>query len=521
GRIMELQGLSPTGQPVYYETHNLDAAYSVGTEQLWSGGLLGLNLNGLGMKVGEWDGGAVRLSHQEFGGRVTQADNAGTISNHATHVAGTMIASGVQAQAHGMAPQALVDAYDWNSDDAEMAAAAANGLLISNHSYGTVTGWAWGDWAHPGTSEWHWFGEPSVSTTEDWGFGAYSYGPFWWDSIAVDAPYYLIVKSAGNDRNDSYSGTHQVWNNGWTSSTASRDPDGGADGYDCIGYNGNAKNILTVGAVNDVPGGYSAPGDVTMSSFSGWGPTDDGRIKPDLVANGVGLYSSLGGGDASYGSYSGTSMSSPSTSGSLLLLQEYHGALHGSYMRAATLKALVIHTADEAGANPGPDYAFGWGLLNTARAATHLANITGGDSLLEGSLNDGSTYTLPVYLDGQHPLRATLAWTDYTGTPYSNQLNPTSPRLVNDLDLRLMGNGGIFMPYVLDPANPAAAATTGDNVRDNVEQVYLAAPAAGWYTLQVSHKGNLAGGNQAFSLILSRGGDPGTTCLSGISSLPY
>ena len=520
GRLAELQGLSPTGQPQYYQTTNLDAAYSVGTHQLWSGGSLGLNLEGQGMTLGEWDGGAVRLTHQEFGGRVTQADGATSISNHATHVAGTLVAAGVQAQAHGMAPQASLDAYDWNSDDAEMAAAAANGLLISNHSYGTVTGWAWGDWAQPGTSEWHWFGDPAVSPTQDWGFGAYSFGAYWWDSIAVDAPYYLIVKSAGNDRNDSHTGTHQVWDGGWISSTAPREADGGPDGYDCIGYSGNAKNILTVGAVQDIPGGYTSPADVVMSSFSGWGPTDDGRIKPDLVANGIGLYSSIGSGDQSYASYSGTSMSSPNTAGSLLLLQEYYASLHGSFMRSATLKGLVIHTADEAGPAPGPDYAHGWGLLNTSRAATHLANATGGDTLLEASLAQAATYTLQVYSDGSQPLRATLVWTDYTGDPYSNQLNPTASRLVNDLDLRVLG-GSTYLPYTLDPANPAAAATTGDNSRDNVEQVFVAAPAAGWYTLQVTHKGSLAGGSQAFSLLISTAGDPLPVCLGGISSFPY
>ena len=72
----------------------------------------------------------------------------------------------------------------------------------------------------------------------------------------------------------------------WVSSTAYREPDGGTDGYDCIGNRGVAKNILTVGAVKDIPAGYSTPADVIIEDYSGWGPTDDGRIKPDIVANG-------------------------------------------------------------------------------------------------------------------------------------------------------------------------------------------------------------------------------------------
>jgi len=63
------------------------------------------------------------------------------------------------------------------------------------------------------------------------------------------------------------------------------------DAFGSIAWDANAKNILTVGAVEGIPGGYNRKEDVIMSSFSSWGPTDDGRIKPDLVADGVGVYS--------------------------------------------------------------------------------------------------------------------------------------------------------------------------------------------------------------------------------------
>ena len=142
------------------------------------------------------------------------------------------------------------------------------------------------------------------------------------------------------------------------------------DSYDIITTYGTSKNILTVGAVYPIAYGYKKPWDVTMSTFSGWGPTDDGRIKPDVVADGINLLSSISTADNAYDYYSGTSMASPSAAGSLLLLQEYYSQLHsGAFMRAATLKGLTIHTADEAGSFPGPDYQNGWGLINIKKAS--------------------------------------------------------------------------------------------------------------------------------------------------------
>ena len=171
-----------------------------------------------------------------------------------------------------------------------MAIAAANGMEISNHSYGYARGWRWNG------SSWDWYGSTSISDVEDYRFGFYDAGTKEWDDIAYNAPYYLICKSAGNDRGDGP---------GTTPSTA--EIDGGDDGFDCIGTRGIAKNILTVGAVNEVEE-YTGPSDVVMSSFSSWGPSDDGRIKPDIVAKGVDVYSSEGGSDTDYASYNGTSL---------------------------------------------------------------------------------------------------------------------------------------------------------------------------------------------------------------------
>ena len=148
GKIIEIQRLNARGKPVYYQTDNVDAADTISTDEIQVGGSTGLGLTGSGLKIGEWDGGSVRASHDELTGRITNMDSA-SISDHSTHVAGTMIASGARAAARGMSTAATIDAYDFNLDSAEMAGAAA-GLLLSNHSYGLITGWIFDLSTNPG-----------------------------------------------------------------------------------------------------------------------------------------------------------------------------------------------------------------------------------------------------------------------------------------------------------------------------------------------------------------------------------
>ena len=168
-----------------------------------------------------------------------------------------------------------------------MTSAAGGGLELSNHSYGYLTGWYYGNFGFG--DYWFWLGDVGLSTVEDSDFGYYSSDCQTWDALAVNHPNYLIVKSAGNDRGEGplVPGTGHYFIDGeyWTWSTATRNYDGNALGYDCITDRGNAKNLLTVGAVSQV-NNYNSASDVTMSSFSCWGPTDDGRIKPDIVAKG-------------------------------------------------------------------------------------------------------------------------------------------------------------------------------------------------------------------------------------------
>ncbi len=495
GTIIELVDVVD-GQPVYYKTDNAGAAITTRANQLWQGGSVGVVIEGEGYsKVGIWDGGSVRRTHQEFNNtgtqRVTQPDNATSQSAHATHVAGTIVAGGVNANAKGMAHKAQLKAYDWNSVESEMSTAASNGMEISNHSWGQIRGWNQDET----TGAWTWYGSTSVSPTEDYLFGFYNSQARTWDQIAYNAPFFLITKSAGNDRGDGPSNAGQ---------NGEPEKDGGLDGYDCIGGSGNSKNIMTVGAVNEVLN-YTGPSNVVMSSFSGWGPTDDGRIKPDIVGKGVNVYSLNSSSNTSYTTMSGTSMSSPNVVGSMTLLQQLYQQTHGGTpMRSSTLRGLVIHTADEAGPNPGPDYKFGWGLMNTARAAEIIIEDQVQTVIDEVTLTSAQTYSRELEIDGTEPLRVTICWTDKQGTVQASALNNRTPSIVHDLDLRIVDESlNVYYPYKLDPDNPTLAATTNSkNAVDNVEQVYIAAPAAGTYTILVDYAGTLTA-DQVFSIIIS------------------
>lgn len=514
-RMFELMDFRD-GQPVFLATENVNAAISTAANLVRN--TPPYNANGAGLIAGVWDGGGVRTTHQEFGGRVIIQDG-GALADHSTHVAGTIAAAGTAGAALGMAPSVRVDSYEWTSDAAEMASrgmaapAQTNNLPLSNHSYGPITGWVWGNFAGP--VGWYWIGTWGDDEAE--GFGQYDLEARTWDQTAAGAPYYLIFKSAGNDRGDGPpdSGeTFYYYNHVWRQKAyvPGADPPGDAwdnGGFDTIATYGTAKNIMTVGSVADaVAGGVRSPASGAMSYFSCWGPADDGRIKPDIVANGEGLYSSLAGGDAAYDVYSGTSMATPNACGSAALLVEYWRQLSGGGApRSSTLKALILHTADDLG-TAGPDYSYGWGLMNTKAAAdvlgAHFAGIPLG-RITESSLTSAvQARTNLVQWDGSSPLRATLCWTDPAGTARTT-LDNTNRCLVNDLDLRILSpDGTTNFPFVLSRTNPAAPATTGDNNVDNVEQVLVAAPPLpGIYSVIVAMGGALSGGTQVYSLVLS------------------
>ena len=458
-----LVGVFDDGTPKYYTTDNREGAITTRTDRVHTDGVAGLDLNGENMIAGVWDGGRVRDTHNLLEDRTTQIDNPGSISNHSTHVSGTMVGSGsqVNGQAKGMAPMAELLTYDFGADEPEMTNAAANGLLISNHSYGIAS-----------------------SNVPLWYIGYYDSNARDIDRIVYNAPYYLPICSAGNDRQ---SGENPA--------------DGG---YDYLTDKSVAKNNIVVAATFEVLE-YEDASDVFMSSFSSWGPTDDGRIKPDISAKGVNMYSASGGSNASYTNMSGTSMATPNVSGSLLLLQQHYNDLNGEYMLASTLRALALHTADEAGFAPGPDYRFGWGLLNTQHAAQVISQDGTESMIITETLDANDVYTYTFKADGTQDISATIAWTDPAANPLpGGNEDVATPSLVNDLDLRISQDGGVtFLPWVLDVATPTAGATNGDNVVDNVEKIEINTPEAGDYIVRVSHKGQLlVNDSQVFSLII-------------------
>ncbi len=458
-----LVGVFDDGTPKYYATYNREGAITTRANTVNTGGVAGLDLNGENMIAGVWDGGLVRESHNLLEDRVLQIDNPGSISSHATHVSGTMVGSGSQVNglAKGMASMAELLAYDFGNDESEMTIEASQGMIISNHSYGIY-----------------------ADNLPLWRLGYYDNNARDIDRIIYNAPYYLPVVAAGNDRQSGVNTT-----------------DGG---YDYLTDKAVAKNNIVVAATFEVLD-YEDASDVFMSSFSSWGPTDDGRIKPDISAKGVNMYSASGGSNASYTNMSGTSMATPNVSGSLLLLQQHYNDLNGEYMLASTLRALALHTADEAGFAPGPDYRFGWGLLNTQRAAQVISQDSNESMIITETLDANDVYTYTFKADGTQDISATIAWTD----PAANQLpagneDVATPSLVNDLDLRISQDGGVtFLPWILDVASPNAGATTGDNVVDNVEKIEINAPEGGDYIVRVSHKGQLlVNDSQVFSLVL-------------------
>lgn len=467
GSVDELVKLAADGSPLYYSTSNVNAAKSTRTNFLNTGGGLGLNLNGQNMIARVWDGGKVRASHQEFGGRVTVVDDvAGPNGNnfHATHVTGTIIAAGVDLNAKGMAPVAQARTFNWTNDSTEALSEVQQGMLISNHSYGV-----------PLVSN----GQPLAT----WYIGAYSDESYEWDEVAYNSPYYLQVASAGNDG--------QVVNG--NPSTI---------GYDKLTGNKVSKNNLVVANAQDaVIGANGVLTSVAINSSSSQGPADDSRIKPDITGNGTNVYSTYETSNTAYGTISGTSMASPNVAGTLLLLQQHYKNVNNRFMKAATLKALACHAADDAG-RPGPDVVFGWGLLNAKKAAETITNNGLSTVISEEKLAQGQTFTMNVNASGNLPLQASIAWTDLPGIVNNGTLNSTTPALVNDLDIKITKNNTTFYPYRLTSNAGANAVATGTNDVDNIEKVDVA-NATGSYTITVTHKGTLQNGPQNFGLVVT------------------
>ncbi|WP_333600952.1 S8 family serine peptidase [Flavobacterium sp.] len=464
---LSLQRIENGTLPIFYTIYNQGSSVTISTNKLYPGGSLGLSVSGDGMTAGVWDGGKVRNTHVEFAtNKVTYGDaSTASLSPHSTHVTGTIIAKGISALRKGIAYNASAITSDWDTDYDEMLNFGSAGYLVSNHSYGYVAS------SLPSAK----FGAYDISSIED-------------DNVANAYPYYQVVKAAGNDRDD-FTLT-QVGNKA---------------GYDLLTGSACSKNDIVVAAVEEVPS-YVDENSVVMSSFSNYGPTDDGRIKPDISAKGVDVSSTTSSSNTAYQTMSGTSMATPAITGMILLLQKHYNNLNPStFMRASTVRGLICHSAKEAGYNPGPDYEFGWGLADAAAAATIISNRNVSTVLEENNLTSGQTFTKQISIASAQKLSATICWTDPTGAGnISSDEDNRTPRLKNNLDLKILKDGNIYYPWKLSYDDPSAGATNiADNDVDNIEKVEIPNAEPGVYTIQVTHKGNLTGGAQVFSLIAS------------------
>lgn len=473
----QLMGADQNGNPLYYTTLNTNVSKRIKANALHNGGSLGLNISGQAMRIVQWDFSKPRLTHQLIAGKVTyDASQNQTISRHSTHVMGTMVGNNYSnTTATGVAYDATARAYDWANDVQEMAEEANNGSVIANNSYGF---------------------DPMYYQTYQ--FGKYNETARNWDQVMYNAPYFQIVKAAGNARGLDPTIVPQV--------TVK-------NGYDLLEGAGIAKNVLVVTSVNknENPTGDS---DFDISSFSSYGSTDDGRIKPDIAAQGESVYSSIETYNSAYGIYNGTSSATASVSGAIALLQQYWLALNSKslipYLKSASVRALLAHTANDKGAL-GPDYIYGWGVMDTERAARLLYNDTKSTQIKEETIKDGEEYSLYVVASEfeNQPLVATLAWTDPEGNIGNNVADDPTPALINDLDITILkkdnnGNTQTFYPWKLGGIQNLTAVATrnSDNKVDNIEKAEIDNPE-GLYQIVIKHKGSLFSEAQDFSLIIS------------------
>ena len=180
GSYYELMKVSKEGTPLYYKTYNVDAAISTRTNYLHNNGGLGLNIEGQGMTAYVWDGGIARATHQEYDGdggedRFSVGDGSSELKFSCCSCTWELLFLLVLSQnAKGMAPKAKGIGYDWNNDLAEATIAAANGMLVSNHSYGIAAR-----------------DDDNEVQIPSYYFGAYISTSRDWDNLMYNAPYYL------------------------------------------------------------------------------------------------------------------------------------------------------------------------------------------------------------------------------------------------------------------------------------------------------------------------------------------
>lgn len=457
------------------------------------------DLSGKGIVASLFELAEGQATHPEFGGRLTVNTTGGTTSDkqHATHVAGTIAASGIEPAAKGMAPGVTLHQYRASGNPSQWLKLKDEslqplGVLVDNNSWGYILGWdrdgadfVWNDLAEY--------------------FGAYDLvytAPI--DQISRERGV-LFVHSAGNEATPPAMGqwtAHRHVNpeTGDTITTETYCLSVNGSGTDCpvptctagpqfcekvkhlgnapfdtIGLTASSKNSVTVGAVDSFK---------NITSFSGRGPAKDGRVKPDLVARGVDMLSASP--TNSYVRKDGTSMSSPAVAGIAILVAEQWKRTFGSTPTPQQLKALLIAGAEDLG-NTGPDYTYGYGLAN-AQASVDLIRDDAGQQtrIKNGSLAQAQRFETAVRVTEAQKLRVTLQWLDPEIAFLEGGDEVAAKALVNDLDLTVTDlAGNVVRAYVLNPTTMTLSATRGTNTTDNTEVVEIANATPGIYRVTV------------------------------------
>ncbi|MDA3855586.1 MAG: S8 family serine peptidase [Candidatus Woesearchaeota archaeon] len=241
----------------------------------------------------------------------------------------------------------------------------------------------------------------------------------------------------------------------------------------------SAKNVITVGAVNSE--------DNSIANFSSFGPTYDGRIKPEIVApgcadNNIGIYST-----SSEGTYTniiddevacGTSFSTPMVSATGALMIETYKEVYNTQdgMLPSTYKAVLVNSANDlkndglgSFENDGPDFKTGFGLLNVQKAIETIENENIFESKIK-SEEDIKYFQINVS-ENQEDLKITLAWDDLPGNWYD------WTNLKNDLEIMVLSpTGKLYLPWTLTPTGQNYEDLPVRYKRDSlnvVEQVYV------------------------------------------------
>ena len=391
------------------------------------GAVSGRNLQGDGVTLGIGDN-ADPYTHIDFTGRLIDRF-AGPVDLHGTHTTGTAAGGGIlDPRYKGMAPHAdIVSQY--YSDILVNAATYISDydMLVTNNSYTDYNGGCSND-------------------------GEYDYLANYLDAQLDAYPNLMHDFAAGND--GSYVCTP------YPSLYATI-----KSGFQC------AKNIMTVGNVDN--------SSYQIYYNSSCGPTNDGRLKPEVVAGGTNIISTT-----PYNTYTaetGTSMSSPTITGTWALLCQRYRQLHGNAdPSAALIKALVCNNATDLG-NPGPDFIYGFGNLNALTAVQAMEN----NQYVTGTMNNGdvNTITIPGLPSGLQQVKIMLYWPDAPAAPYA------ASALVNDLDLTVTSpDATVHYPLVLstDPNHLADNAAEGPDHLNNIEQVVINNPPGGSFTVTVN-----------------------------------